>query len=344
MGGAQYQAKLLTDYLLQLGNFEIHYLARRVNADFHPVGYKVHKIGNSKGAGFLFDTRRLLRVLSSIKPDSIYQHVGCAYTGVAAYYCKKHDCKLVWHIASDIDVERASWSIPAHFSLKYLDKVILEYGLKHAQSIVGQTEHQSVLIQKNYKRGLTDLVRNFHPLPSEALDKKPPIKILWVANLKVIKQPEIFIQLARALSHLDAQFIIMGGLQGEDAWRKETMAEIESTPNIQYLGSLSQEAVNQHFATSHLLVNTSRFEGFSNTFIQAWMRKVPVLSFNVNPDKLLDENGLGACANGNFERLVEQADAFITDAELRNRVGEKARDYANKFHSENNIARLVELF
>jgi len=344
MGGAQFQAQLLTEHLLSLGCFDIHFLARRIANNFTPEGYTIHKIGSSTGPGFLFDARNLLRTLNTIRPHTIYQHVGCAYTGISAYYCKRHTCNLVWHIASDIDVERAHFSLPGHFSLHYLDKKILEYGLRNAKFIVGQTQHQASLIKNNYHRELTDLVRNFHPLPCEALEKDEQVKVLWIANIKKIKQPELFLKLADDLSHLNAQFIMMGGAQGEATWRDKTISKMKITPNINYLGALPQNEVNSLLATSHLLVNTSQYEGFSNTFIQAWMRRVPVISYNVDPDQLLNETGLGACAEGDYQRLVKQLEELILDGAKRDKMGLKAQKYANEFHSEKNVERLVSLF
>ena len=309
-----------------------------------PEGYTIHKIGNSNGPGFLFDTRILLHTLKALNPHTIYQHVGCAYTGVAAYYCKKHACNLVWHIASDIDVEPANFSLPAHFSLHYLDKKILEYGLRNARFIVGQTQHQAKLIEKYYHRELTDLVRNFHPLPSESLEKEKCVKVLWIANVKKIKQPEIFLKLADDLSHLNVQFVMMGAAQGEASWRNKTISRMNSTPNIEYLGALPQDEVNALLAKSHILVNTSQYEGFSNTFIQAWMRRVPVISYNVDPDQLLNETGLGACAGGDYQYLVKQLEELIINETKRNQMGLKAQKYANEFHSNRNVERLVSLF
>ncbi|HAJ77283.1 MAG TPA: hypothetical protein DCM64_12635 [Gammaproteobacteria bacterium] len=344
MGGAQYQAKLLIDCLSKSGEFQIYYLARRLDPEVQSAGYELRRVGRSQGAGFIFDTRTLLDTLREIQPDTIYQQVGCAYTGIAAYYCRNNPCTLVWQLASDPDVEPWPLSLARKFSLAYIDKKILEYGLRHADHIVAQSHHQVDLLESNYGRTASGIIRNFHPSPEESLDKQGKIKVLWIANLKTIKQPQIFIRLARDLKDLNAEFIMMGNFQGPQSWRDYVQGEIDKTSNVSYRGGLTQAEVNSLLASSHLLVNTSEFEGFSNTFIQAWMREVPVVSFNVDPDRLLSEGALGACATGDYEILLKQVRELIADSGKRSETGYKAKKYALKYHSEQNIEELRKLF
>ncbi len=107
MGGSQYQAKCLVDELISVNKYEIIYLARNVNTSIDCNGYRILKIKDFLKMArycFFFDTPHLLFLLRKLRPDVIYQRVGCAYTGIAAYYAKHNSCKLVWHVALDNDV------------------------------------------------------------------------------------------------------------------------------------------------------------------------------------------------------------------------------------------------
>jgi glycosyltransferase involved in cell wall biosynthesis len=348
MGGAQYQAKLMMDELIARGGFELTYLARRIDPQFQPEGYGIRRIGTSTGNRFVLDTRTLLGVLEELKPDTIYHQVGCAYTGVAAWYARNRPCRFVWHIASDMDLFPWDRGWLRRLSMPYVDKLLVEYGLRHADAIVAQTRFQADLLERNYGRKVDGIVSNFHPAREEPLAKGEQARVLWIANLKAIKQPRVFLQLAEAFAaahpELDARFVVMGAIQYDEAGADNLRSAMAAVDNLDYLGELSQDEVNAELARAHLLVNTSVLEGFSNTFIQAWMRQVPVLSLNVNPDGLLDDDLLGGCANGDFNALLALVARYVRDVALRERIGAHAEQYALEHHSYKNIDALAALF
>ena len=344
MGGAQYQAKVLIERIIETTDHDLHYLARRVPEYRTAKGHKIHKIGNSKGMNFIFDAKRLLQTLSKLAPDTIYCHVASAYVGISAWYAKTNGARLVWHFASDIDVEPWSLGQRKNPPMSYLDKKIVEYGLRRADALIAQTDLQAQLLADNYGVNATEVIKNFHPRPTERLDKPTTkLKVAWVANLKAVKQPEQFLQLARRLDHLNAEFIMLGGMQLSDDDRESFERACERSENVNYLGAVSQEVVNQHLASAHLLVNTSVYEGFSNTFIQAWQRLAPVCSLNVDPDGLLTELELGACAHGDEELLARQVEELLLDSQRRERIANKAQDYAETHHSIGAADRLIKL-
>jgi glycosyltransferase involved in cell wall biosynthesis len=120
------------------------------------------------------------------------------------------------------------------------------------------------------------------------------------------------------------------------------MAAIRSTPNLEYLGEQSQDEVNELLARAHIYVNTSQFEGFANTFIQAWMREVAVVSLHVNPDGVFEREGVGVHA-GSEDELMRAVRQLIVDAALRGGYTSRGLRYAMRSHSMQNVQRLIEL-
>jgi glycosyltransferase involved in cell wall biosynthesis len=169
---------------------------------------------------------------------------------------------------------------------------------------------------------------------------------VWIANLKRLKNPRAFVRLAKRFEgRHDVRFTMVGDALEGGRWLEELLGDVEAVGNLSYLGPLDQEQVNDLLGRSDLLVNTSDFEGFSNTFIQAWMRRVPVVSLRVDPDGLLSERGLGRLS-GDEEGLARDVAQLLDDRTLREGIGERARRYALEHHSTahlDDLAGLLEL-
>ena len=348
MGGSQYQAKCFIDQLVPTKQFEIYYLTRRYDPRFYPKGYRIIKISDVRGircCGFFFDVFRLLKLLHQIQPDVIYQRVGCAYTGIAAYYARRNNCKMVWHIACDNDALPFREQSSLRSIIRYIDKRILEYGVRSSLHIIAQTDQQAEYLKKHYGRAPTAVINNFHPMPREKIQKPTPVKIVWVANLKHSKQPEYFIRLARDLRDFGqkVQCIMIGApAYSTPDWQHSLENEIDEVENLTYLGARPLEEVNSLLAKAHIFVNTSLYEGFANTFIQAWMRKVPVVSLHCNPDGILERHNIGFFS-GTYEKMLERVVELIKNPSLRDEMGESAQAYSFEKHSEKNIANLIEI-
>ena len=117
---------------------------------------------------------------------------------------------------------------------------------------------------------------------------------------------------------------------------------MSALPNLKYLGQLSQDEVNTKLAGAYAFVNTSLYEGFPNTFIQAWQRGVPVVSLTVNPDGVLDDESVGIHA-GSSQRLTEAVRRLTADRELRDRMSRAAIRHAREYHSTKNAEKLVQI-
>ena len=345
-GGAEYQAKVLIDELLAHGGFEITYLARNVNAAFVPAGYGIERLRTCQRMsryGDFFDAPSLYSLLRNVRPDVIYQTVGSAYTGVASFYARRAGARMVWQIASDVDVEPFKGGMSLNYPFRYVEKKLLEYGVRTTTQIIAQTRVQEELLYRHYQRRADAIIPNFHPLPNEPLSKGIPISVAWVANLKPLKRPEIFIQLAQDLHRETngARFIVVGR-GGKSDWHQMILKTMSLSPCIEYLGECSQDNVNALLAQSDILVNTSEYEGFPNTFIQAWMRKVPVISMGVDPDGVIQSNSIGYVAK-TYVQLCDAVRRLMDDRDLRTEMGERARDFALKNYSERNAQEIIRI-
>ena len=344
MGGSQYQAKVLVDHLLANYDVDIAYLTTRADPTFTPAGYRIVPFSDRRGVrryGSFFDIVRLYRALARERPDIILQFVGSAHTGIAALYARSHGCKMIWRVTNDPSVEpdKTSWRKP-HLKLEQL---FLSFGIRNATLILAQTEYQRARLTERFPNAPVQVLPNFHPAAPDCGRSGAVVKqVVWVANLKPLKNPGAFVRLARRFAHrADVRFVMVGGTDGGE-WTKQQLTEIAATPNLDYRGAVSQSAVNSLLEHTDLLVNTSDHEGFSNTFIQAWMRRVPVVSLRVDPDRLLSRGGLGA-VTGDEDTLYERVAALLDDPDRCAAIGARARRYALEHHAESNIETLARL-
>ena len=336
--GSEYQAKLLIDQLKKNKKYGLFYIyAGSKDGKVDLDGVTVYSLRRRKllsrlGKPRFLDFLKMIRILKEVQPDVIYQRTASAYTGIAAHFARKHRCKMVWHIASDNDLQTAWFKYLCTAPVNYSNKKFLQYGIKYADYIIGQTKHQNELLKENYGRECDAIIPNAHPVPDGQIRKTDPVRVVWVSNLRTVKQPELFIQLAEKFKDLQDVKFIMVGRRGQNRWQAKLASKMEKLNNLEYLGEKPINHVNRILCESHVLVNTSAYEGFPNTFIQAWMRGVPVVSLNVDPDDILLREGIGF-KSGTFENLCRDVMTLIGDKDMRDTMGQRARLYAINNHS-----------
>jgi glycosyltransferase involved in cell wall biosynthesis len=348
-GGAEYQIALLIDALNATGQYEVHFLTHFVDARDRTRSYEVSRVGSGgpiPRLGYLMDARSLYGKLNDIDPCLIYQRVACAYTGICALYSRRRSVPLLWHVAHDTDVTPQYLDRSRNVLRLRLEKWSVEYGLRRATRIVVQTRHQAELLHRHYGRTADAVIPNFHPPASEPIDKSGPLTVVWIANLKFWKRPEVFVRLAGSFKGRDdVRFLMVGApaaAAGELAWHDSLMRDIEATPNLRYLGHKTYEQVNELLARCHIFVNTSIHEGFPNTFVQAWLRDAVVVSLDVDPDRVLEQQHVGIAAHTEQE-LAAAVRMLIERPELRASYAARGREHASANHSLRNAEQQVRL-
>jgi glycosyltransferase involved in cell wall biosynthesis len=348
-GGAEQQIYWLAKCLQ--ASMDVHYLtiSDQDLASGEP-GIAISTIPSRKvlprvlGLCYVLDYSRVWNVFQRIAPDIIYVQGASAYMGMAARYAKSSPCALIWHIASARDVRPFVMHSLRTIPFDYVDKKMIEYGIRHADYIFGQAQYEEDLLRQNYGRTCDLIVGNWHTVPTTPCVKGPRPKIVWVANIKPLKKPETFLDLAEKLSTVTEAEFIMIGRPGGAKYQRGLESRIRRIRGVTYLGERSNEEINRVLAESHVLVNTSDYEGYPNTFIQAWLHEMPVVSLHVDPDDVLAKQGLGF-HSGSLNQLVQDTRNLIENSDLRTRLGARARAYAREHHDlARNLDRVAEFF
>jgi len=146
-----------------------------------------------------------------------------------------------------------------------------------------------------------------------------------------LKQPELFLDLAARMPK--EQFVLVAF---RDDMQPALCARIRSRasrlPNVSLKEGVAWSDIGRFFEQAKLFVNTSVYEGFPNTFVQAAHHSVPILSWSVDPDLVLTRHRIGFCGEGVFERLCEAAQELCDNDSLRLEMGDRAAAYARDHH------------
>ena len=172
------------------------------------------------------------------------------------------------------------------------------------------------------------VIYNGHAVPpDEDVHKDYSRRVIWVNNVKRLKRPEIFIKLASYFP--DIEFAMIGRIGDSGRYSNYIRSLIQHGPsNLKYLGALPFDKVNTEISMSDILFYTSEdVEGFGNSLIQAWMRGVPTISLNYDPDGIIGRERIGYCSN-NFSQLVNDTKELIGNPLMLREMGKRARRYA----------------
>jgi hypothetical protein len=215
-----------------------------------------------------------------------------SFVSEVAEFCKIFGKKLILFVGSDIDLD-----ITYHNNNSYVNNSIM-----YADLIITQTYHQSRTIQDIFGRK-SFIIKNPIELDTKR-DRHGELVArdiaLWIGKSDRIKRPEILLRLAERFQNI--RFLMILNCADHEIFKKI----IRSKPkNVEIIESIGFHDIESLFARAIVMINTSIFEGFPNTFLQAGKYGVPVLSLNIDPDRFIQNHNCGICANGDFDNLVD---------------------------------------
>jgi glycosyltransferase involved in cell wall biosynthesis len=252
----------------------------------------------------------------------------CASAGVplAAWFCKSHKRVFIYRIASVLE------SDGTYVRQNPIVGRLFNWSLRQAPIVFAQNAVDAENLTKTM--GISSrVIPNGHRLPSMQTQSRDTI--LWVGRDVPIKNPDRFLDLAKAVPN--EHFTIVCQTPNNDRHYENLIAQAGAIPNLQFIRHVPFNQIDAYFQRAKVLVNTSDAEGFPNTFIQACKCSTTILSFNVNPDGFLDANGCGLCCNGDTALLISNL-RFMLENNRYVEYGRQGRRYAEQHHDITKIA------
>lgn len=336
LGGSEIQCDIIASKLLAFGH-DVVYIALKGKGSYK-TEYPVIKVA-LKG-------RDIANLVIKEKPDIVYWRHNKKVFYSSVKRIKKAGIPVIFAVSHIGDTKKwrsLKGNKKSLFDIRYYASnfylIIKAYwnhkGFKYIDGLtVNNKSHLSLLNVK-----LKEYIPNSNTTSLEKFQWNKPY-IVWVANLKARKRPEIYIELAKKLSTHNIDFLMIGNIQHKDY---EYIRHRENLPNnLHYLGSKSVLEVNGVIKNSICLVHTCKPEGFPGNFIQSWLQGKPTVSLEFDPGGLIESKKMGFVSGNNMDQFIADTKKLIEDEELRQQLGENAYKYAMKHHNpETNVKKLL---
>ena len=344
-GGAEVQFYMLSRELAKDPGFEVTCVSRDFGQPNGEVidGVRHFKIAQGwaplrhiQAIRYIASGVSLYRMLGLVGADVYLQFCAGVETGIVALYCRRANKVPVHFIASDSELD-------GRFEKQSAPWVRVPFlrGMRQIPNVICQNDYQQRHLLERFGRD-GPIMPSLCEIPGEYAVPQAR-NVLWVSRVVPMKRPEMFFDLARACP--EQRFVMVAARGADPDYFEKTTATARSIPNLKLLESVPYQEMDRHYADARVLVNTSTFEGFPNTFLEAMKYGVPVLSASVNPNGVLTDGQSGLVAGDGADALVAGLRRLLDDAETYASRSRGAYDYVAGRHDSRTITeRYKQMF
>lgn len=277
----------------------------------------------------------LISALRRINAEILVQNVPESTTGQVGLWARWHDKRFVYMVACDQECER---DLPVFDD--WQEKVLFAMGLRRADTIIVQTNVQQSKLRNEW--GLDSVLARMPCAPPATVNRDRQSgrngPILWVGRIHPIKRLELLFE--AALLGPSFSFQVIGGLDLHSAYERQLDESAKGLNNVEMLGRKTYDEVWQHYEKASILVCTSKYEGFPNTFLEAMYFGIPIVS-TFDPDGIIGSKGLGASVVS-AQEIVDAIARLKSDAAEYEATSLRCRTYFDEFHQAPNALAHIE--
>ncbi len=175
------------------------------------------------------------------------------------------------------------------------------------------------------------------------------IVISFIGQIRKLKGIELFVELAKKISHKNVKFLIVGSCRDPkqigDTYTVDSLNEAIEGTNINYVGYRSD--VENLYKTSDIIIMPSLWdEPFGLINIEAGAASKPIVAARVGgiPEVINHGDNGFLFDRGDIESLVFYTNKLIADKNLRIEMGKRARQTVKEKFTDQPIRKLENLY
>jgi len=337
IGGAELQQVEIAKELRQRG-YEIVFITYGENERKSSNGIQIlptYNRNNVKQYSSIKKAFIIYKKMRTANADIYFYRAGSP--AIVTFFGKLLGKKVIHQIASDTQFIKRNFFEERRFQ-GHLGQIGNWFDIKFSDVVISQNEFQNSMLKDRYNINSVEIKNVLHlaPLDNIRTDK---ITILWVGTIRAIKQPDLFLKIAKHFPEYN--FVMIGGLGENIELFNDTKNAASQIKNLDFKGFVTHDKISDYYKKAFLLINTSEMEGVPNVFLEAWMHSIPVISLNVDPDGVLSKYKLGYCSKS-FNQLLSDVKKLMEDKKLLNIMGKNGRKYIEENHELKKLVNKYE--
>ncbi|SHF39272.1 glycosyltransferase family 4 protein [Flavisolibacter ginsengisoli] len=272
-------------------------------------------------------------------PDYLYQGIPGWTSFLLGLICRQLNIKYILRISNDYLLDNRFYR---NYSIMH--RFFQRMGINSTYCILCQNDYQLSIIKKEFPGKVAIKIPNpiFLKNDFNSSDDSARKYIAWLGLYQYQKNIQQLYEIAYLLK--EEQFQIAGQELGNcDKETQYYLDKLKQLPNVKFIGFLHRDQVLPFLSKAKFLLNTSHYEGFSNTFLEAMSVRTPILSSqNVNPDSIITKYNLGIVYK---DALDLQKKYFHLTSEAYKAMSCNAFDYVAQQHDYRILSeRLINFF
>lgn len=270
-------------------------------------------------------------------PDIVFTMGNSIDAGIIAVISKLLNIPLGYLVTNNKDVDnrvKADQSTITH--------ILFKFALNRAELFVGQNIYQISCLKERYPDKAFCLLYNPISISHNNFPVKPKKKrsyVAWIGVFSYQKNFPALLDICKALPSI--HFKVAGSMPNNavisnnsrklDELSQSALNALAGLSNVELIGYVKRTDILKFLSEAYLLLNTSHYEGFSNTFLESFMAGTPVVTRReIDPDNIISDHYLGRSVS-NYSELPD-AIYEVINSENFIYLAERCRVYVLENH------------